>query len=155
MVDLGNFSFMDTSPDSLLSSLRTLAAERAIDVFLALEILNPEESDRTVFRNDSLITYRSVSVHVLGRFYSGAGSLIGTIKNTVSREETLPNHVTLDTYGYAIQSARELASRAVLELFPIAFLETVQLAFRNVRTSHNLRTVIGLMRQIRQCSSST
>ncbi len=119
MVDLGNFSFMDTSPDSLLSSLRTLAAERAIDVFLALEILNPEESDRTVFRNDSLITYRSVSVHVLGRFYSGAGSLIGTIKNTVSREETLPNHVTLDTYGYAIQSARELASRAVLELFPI------------------------------------
>ena len=68
IVDLGDDSFLDTSPDSLLSSLRTLAAERDIDVFLALEILSPEESDRTVFRNDSLITYRTVSVDVLGRF---------------------------------------------------------------------------------------
>jgi hypothetical protein len=119
IVDLGDDSFLDTSPDSLLSSLRTLASEMNIDVFLALEILDPAESDRTVFRNDSLITYRTVSVDVLGRFYSGAGNLIGTIKNTVEREETLPYHYTPDTYRFAIMSARELASRAILELFPI------------------------------------
>ena len=117
IVDLGDDSFLDTSPDSLLSSLRTLAGERNIDVFLALSILNPEESDRTVFRNDSLITYRIVSIDVLGRFYSGAGILIGTIKNTVEREEVLP--YTPDKYRLAIMSARELASRAILELFPI------------------------------------
>ena len=117
MVDLGDDSFLDTSPDSLLSSLRTLAGERNIDVFLALEILNPEESDRTIFRNDSLITYRTVSIDVLGRFYSGAGILIGTIKNTVEREEVLP--YIPDEYRLAIMSARELASRAILELFPI------------------------------------
>ena len=117
MVDLGDDSFLDTSPDSLLSSLRTLAGERNIDVFLTLEILNPEESDRTIFRNDSLITYRTVSIDVLGRFYSGAGILIGTIKNTVEREEVLP--YIPDEYRLAIMSARELASRAILELFPI------------------------------------
>lgn len=119
MVDLGVNSFLDTSPDSLLSSLRTLAAERSIDIFLALEILNPEERDRTVSRNDSLITYRTVSVDVLGRFYSSTGNLIGTIKNTVEREETLPYLYTPDTYGFAVLSARQLASRAILELFPI------------------------------------
>ncbi len=119
MVTLGDDSFLDTSPDSLLSSLRSLAVTRGIDVFLTLEILTPEESDRTVFRNDSLITYRTVSVDVLGRFYSGAGNLIGTIKNTVEREETLPYHYTPDTYRFAILSAQELASRAILEVFPM------------------------------------
>ncbi|MCK4806133.1 MAG: hypothetical protein KAT09_00730, partial [Candidatus Aegiribacteria sp.] len=42
VVDLGDDSFLDTSPDSLLSSLRILASERGIDVFLAMEILYPE-----------------------------------------------------------------------------------------------------------------
>ncbi|NOQ21717.1 MAG: hypothetical protein GQ565_03565 [Candidatus Aegiribacteria sp.] len=117
VVELGDDSFVDTSPDSLLSSLRTLSAARGIDVILAMEILYPEENDRTVFRNDSLLTYRTVSVDVLGRFYSSTATLIGTIRNTVTREEILP--YSPDTYRLAILSARELASRAVLELFPI------------------------------------
>ena len=119
MVALGDDSFLDTSPDSLLSSLRTLAATRGVDIFLTLEVLTPRQSDRTVLRNDSLITYRTISVEVLGRFYSSAGNLIGTISNTVEREETLPYHYTPDTYRYAILSARELASRSILEIFPI------------------------------------
>ncbi|MEN8209157.1 MAG: hypothetical protein ABFR50_07890, partial [Candidatus Fermentibacteria bacterium] len=53
------------------------------------------------------------------RFYSSTGNLIGTIKNTVEREETLPYLYTPDTYGFAVLSARQLASRAILELFPI------------------------------------
>ncbi|MCK4807413.1 MAG: hypothetical protein KAT09_07190, partial [Candidatus Aegiribacteria sp.] len=71
----------------------------------------------TVFRNDSLVTYRTVSVDVLGRFYSGAGNLIGTIRNTVKREEILP--YSPDGYRLAFLSSEELASRAILELFPI------------------------------------
>lgn len=119
MVALGDDSFLDTSPDSLLSSLRTLAATRGVDIFLTLEVLTPRQSDRTVLRNDSLITYRTISVEVLGRFYSSGGNLIGTISNTVEREETLPYHYTPDTHRYAILSARELASRSILEIFPI------------------------------------
>ncbi len=117
VVELGDDSFLDTPPDSLLNSLRILASERGIDVFLAMEILYPEENDRTVFRNDSLVTYRTVSVDVLGRFYSGAGTLIGTIRNTVTREEILP--YSSDRYRLAILSARELATRAIMEIFPI------------------------------------
>lgn len=117
VVELGDDSFLDTSPDSLINSLRTLASENGIDIFLAMEILYPEENDRTVFQNDSLLTYRTVSVDVLGRFYSGAGTLIGTIRNTVTREETLP--YSPDQYRLAILSAEELASRSMLELFPI------------------------------------
>lgn len=117
VVELGEDSFLDTSPDSLLSSLRILAAERSIDILLAIEILYPQENDRTVVRNDSLVIIRTVSVDVLGRFYSGAGTLIGTVRNTVTRERTLP--YSPDTYRLAILSARELASRAIVELFPI------------------------------------
>ncbi len=116
-VDLGDDSYFDTSPDSLLNLLQTLASNRGIDVILALEILYPEEIDRTVFRNDSLIAYRTVSVDVLGRFYSGAGTLIGTIRNTVRREAVVP--YSPDQYRLAVLSAEELASRAILELFPI------------------------------------
>lgn len=117
IVELGDDSFLETTPDSFINSLRTLAANREIDVFLALEILYPEENDRTVFRNDSLITYRTVSVDVLGRFYSSTGTLIGTIRNTARKEDPLP--FSPDRYRLAIQSAKELASRAILELFPM------------------------------------
>ncbi len=117
IIELGHDSYMDTSPDSLIYSLQILAADRGIDVFLALEMLYPEETDRTIFRNDSLITFRTVSVDVLGRFYSSTGTLIGTIRNTVIREGALP--YSPDGFGLAIQSAEELASRAILELFPM------------------------------------
>ncbi|MCD4774731.1 MAG: hypothetical protein K8S15_01605 [Candidatus Aegiribacteria sp.] len=117
LVELGEDAFMNTTPDSFINYIRTLAADRGIDVFLAIEMLYPEENDRTVFRNDSLITFRTVSVDVLGRFYSSTGNLIGNIRNTVSREEVLP--YSPDKHRLAIISARELASRAILELFPI------------------------------------
>jgi len=117
VVELGSASYMNAAPDSLINSLMTLAADNGIDVFLAMEILYPEESERTVFRNDSLVTSKSVSVDVLGRFYSSTGTLIGTIRNTVTREEILP--YSPDRYRLAIQSSRELASRAILELFPV------------------------------------
>jgi hypothetical protein len=117
LVELGEEAFMNTTPDSLINYIRTLAANQGIDVFLALEILYPEESDRTVFRNDSLMTFRTISVDVLGRFYSSTGTLIGTIRNTVTREEVLP--YSPDRHRLAVLSARELASRAILELFPI------------------------------------
>lgn len=117
LVELGDDAFMNTTPDSFINYIRTLAADRGIDVFLAIEILYPEENDRTVFRNDSLITFRTLSVDVLGRFYSSTGNLIGTIRNTVTREEALP--YSPDKRRLAVISAREMASRAVLELFPM------------------------------------
>jgi hypothetical protein len=117
LVELGEDAFTNTTPDSFINYLRTLAADHGIDIFLAMEILYPEESNRTVFRNDSLITFRTISVEVLGRFYSSTGNLIGTIRNNVTREEALP--YSPDKYRLATISARELASRAVMELFPM------------------------------------
>jgi len=117
IVELGEDAYLNPSADSLMYSLKTLAADRGIDVFLAMEILHPEETDQTIFRNDSLITYRTVTVDVLGRFYSSTGTLIGTIRNSVTREEMLP--YSPDLHRLASLSAQQLASRSVLELFPL------------------------------------
>lgn len=117
MVDLGDESYITVSPDSIMEAFRTLAADNRVDVFLALEVLYPEQTDRTVYRNDSLITFREVSVNVLGRFYTSSGNLIGSLQNSVSREEVLP--YAPDPHRLAVLSARELASRSILELFPM------------------------------------
>ncbi len=117
VADLGDDSFLQTRPDSLLESLRVLAADNDIDVFMAIEILAPEVNDRTVYRNDSLVTVREVSVDALGRFYSSEGNLIGTLRNTVSRQGTVP--IVQDTESMAELSCRELAARSILEVFPM------------------------------------
>lgn len=116
MVDLGEVAYLPIT-GSFLDSLRTIAAEYSIDVFLALELLHPEVNDRTVMRQDSLVTVRVVSVEALGRFYSSTGSLIGNLRSTATREGRLP--LEPDTHRLAIQSAEELASRSLLEIFPM------------------------------------
>jgi hypothetical protein len=123
VVDLGASAFITGSPDSLMTSLMTLAAENNLDTFLALELLPVEESDRTVFRNDSLITYRSVGVTLLGRFYSSTGTLIGTITQTRTAEDILPFSADRDLLGR--QAAVDLARRSILELFPLEVTFTV------------------------------
>ncbi|MCD4848672.1 MAG: hypothetical protein K8R76_10845 [Candidatus Aegiribacteria sp.] len=117
VVDLDSVSYLNVSPDLLINRLQTIASEENLDIFLALEIPAAEEYDRTSFRNDSLITYRTVTVNVLGRFYTSAGTLIGTIRNTVSREEMLP--FVPDRYRLALTCAEQLAARSILELFPL------------------------------------
>jgi len=84
---------------------------------MALELLYPEQNDRTVFRNDSLITFRKVSVTVLARFYSSEGRLIGSLRNTVSREGTIP--YSPDTGRMAVLASEEIAESALLEMFPV------------------------------------
>lgn len=116
VADLDSVAYLNVSPDLLIDRLRTIASDENLDIFLALEIPAAEEYERTVFRNDSLITYRSVTVDVLGRFYSSAATLIGTIRNTVSREEMLP--FAPDRYQLALICAEQLAARSILELFP-------------------------------------
>lgn len=122
VVRLGLVSSLDVSPDLLINRLQTLASDESLDIILALEIPPHEEYDRTVFRNDSLISYRMVTVDVLGRFYSSTGTLIGTIKNSVSREDVLP--FAPDRFRLAVKCAEELASRSILELFPMEVIFT-------------------------------
>ncbi len=117
VADLDSVAYLDVSPDLLINRLRTIASDENLDIFLALEIPAAEEHERTVFRNDSLITYRSVTVDVLGRFYTSTGNMIGTIRNTVSREEMLP--FAPDHYRLALTCAEQLAARSILELFPL------------------------------------
>ena len=117
VADLDSVAYLDVSPDLLINHLRTVASDENLDIFLALEIPAAEEHDRTVFRNDSLITYRSVTVDVLGRFYTSTGNMIGTIRNTVSMEEMLP--FAPDHYRLALTCAEQLAARSILELFPL------------------------------------
>ena len=117
VADLDSVSYVDVSPHLLINRLQTIASDEGLDIFLALEIPEAEEHDRTVYRNDSLITYRKVTVDVLGRFYTSAGTLIGTIRNTVSMEEMLP--FAPDRYRLALTCAEQLAERSILELFPL------------------------------------
>ncbi|MCK4671601.1 MAG: hypothetical protein KAT47_03590 [Candidatus Aegiribacteria sp.] len=117
VVDLDSIAYLNVSPDLLINRLQTIASDENLDIFLALEMPAAEEYDRTVFRNDSIITYKSVTVDVLGRFYTSTGTLIGTIRNTVSREEMLP--FAPDHYRLALTCAEQLAARSILELFPL------------------------------------
>ena len=117
VVDLGEAAFIDTTPDSLLSVMGSTAAENALDIFLALEVLPDEQDERTVFRGDSLTTFRMVEVTVLGRFYSSAGTLLGTIRHTETREGEIP--FIPDRFDLARSCAVILAERSVLELFPL------------------------------------
>ncbi|OPL18849.1 MAG: hypothetical protein AVO35_02635 [Candidatus Aegiribacteria sp. MLS_C] len=117
VVDLGYEAFIDTEPEAFLQTLRTLAAENTIDVFMALEVLYPEVSDRTVFRNDSLVTVREVSVEVLARFYSSAGTLIGSMRKAVTREGSVP--FSPDEELLARLAAEYLAEESIIEMFPM------------------------------------
>lgn len=116
MVDLGEAAYLPIT-GLFLDSLRTIAAEYSVDVFMALELLHPEVNDRTVMRQDSLVTIRVVSVEALGRFYSSTGSLIGNLRRTTTREGRLP--LEPDTHRLAMQASVELADRSLLEIFPM------------------------------------
>ncbi|MFO8183279.1 MAG: hypothetical protein R6U39_03825, partial [Candidatus Aegiribacteria sp.] len=116
MVDLGEAAYLPIT-GSFLDSLRTIAAEYSVDVFMALELLHPEVNDRTVMRQDSLVTVRVVSVEALGRFYSSTGSLIENLRGTATREGRLP--LEPDTHRLAMQAAEGLAERSLLEVFPM------------------------------------
>ncbi len=124
VVDLGDDAFLTTTPNAFLDSLRTLAADNGVDVFMTLELLYPEVNDRTVFREDSLVTIREVSVDALGRFYSSAGNLIGTLRSTISREDRLPFQPDADQL--ALLAVEDLAERSVVELFAmeVTFIAT-------------------------------
>jgi len=117
VVDLGGSAFIQAPPDSLFPALRSLAAGSGLDMFLALELLEARETDRTFFRGDSLVTLRSVEVTLLGRFHSSTGTLIGTITQTRSAEEELP--FSPDVGSLAVSAAVDLAGRCILELFPL------------------------------------
>jgi len=117
IVDLGADAFITTTPDLLISTMTALASTNALDVFLALEVLPEFQDDRTILHDDSQITFRTVEVTVLGRFYSSTGSLLGTIRHTISRESELPS--TLDRLDMATECAVILAERSILELFPL------------------------------------
>ena len=117
VVDLDSMAFISSSPAAFLETLRTIAADNGINVFMALELLYPEVNDRTVFRNDSLVNIREVSVEALARFYSSAGNLIGSMRNSVSRESRLPFQP--DEGRMAVLAAEELAEMSILEIFPM------------------------------------
>jgi hypothetical protein len=97
--------------------LRDLASESAIDLFLLIDCGDPMEMERTVTGDDSLITYMTLLVDVSGRFYSSSGSLIGSIRETGSGEGQAP--YLPDAGRIAVRASRELAERALLELFPV------------------------------------
>lgn len=117
VVDLGADTFIDTEPEAFLETLRRLAAENGIDVFMALEVLYPEVSERTVFREDSLVTVREVTVEVLGRFYSSAGNLMGSMRESVTREGRVPFNP--DVNLLARLAAEDLAEGSIMEIFPM------------------------------------
>lgn len=129
LVDLGSTAILNVSPDSLLSRMTSIAVENGLDTFLALELLPVEDTERTIYRNDSLLTFRSVQVTVLGRFYSSSGTLIGTISQTRTAEDVLP--YSPDPLQMARQAAVTMAERSILELFPleVSFLVSGERSF--------------------------
>lgn len=117
IADIAGTELLDISIDSLIIVMRTLAADKQINVFFAIEVLAEQVQDRTFYRNDSLIVEREVSIELLGRFYSSSGVLLGSISEIRTRGETPPTLV--DRRTMILDCAENMTERAIFELFPI------------------------------------
>jgi len=105
------------TPENIAYRLDEISSENNLDVIVAIDVRPPETDEYTTRRNDSLITVREVSVEVSGRFYSSAGSLIGTVSERAFDEREVP--YSADVQRLALRAAEELVSRSLLELFPV------------------------------------
>lgn len=117
VIDLDSHAYSESLTGDLPLVLRALAADEGLDLFLVIDCGDPTERERIVSSNDSLVTYKTLTVNISGRFYASSGSLIGVIRETRTSEEQLP--FLPDVGRTALLAARELAERSLMELFPI------------------------------------
>jgi hypothetical protein len=117
VVDVSDLVPEEIGPENIAYSLDGISSEANLDVILALDVRPPVSDDYTTRRNDSLINIREVSVEVSGRFYSSAGSLIGTVSEMAYDERQMP--YSPDVEALAMSASRSMVDRSLLELFPI------------------------------------
>ena len=117
VVSIAGLAGDDLTPENVAYRLDEISSEKNLDVIVAIDVRPPVTDEYTTRRNDSLITMKEVSVEVSGRFYSSAGSLIGTVSERSFDEREAP--YSADIQRLALRAAGELVGRSLLELFPV------------------------------------
>jgi len=117
VIHVDNSACSESLAGDLPLVLRALAADEGLELFLLIDCGDPSERERITNTGDSLITYKTLTVNISGRFYASSGSLIGVIRETRTSERQLP--FLPDVGQIALLAARTLAERSLMELFPI------------------------------------
>ena len=99
------------------ADLVPIAADLGVDIYVAVGVRPVVERDLTRLVNDSIATYTETSVTVAAWFYSGGGTLMGTIEE--SSATTMPAG-TAPSLDRLIESAgRAVAREALAGVFPV------------------------------------
>lgn len=101
---------------SYSADMTGICSEYSLDVLMALSISEPDTVERAYFQGDSLVTSRRTDVTATGLFYTSAGTLAGTVTETVSSDSRPPMQPDLDRM--AREASLAVLEKAMLELFP-------------------------------------
>jgi hypothetical protein len=125
LVESGRFNVIPATStgipdDSALvdpSALVPIAADIGVDIYVAIGVRPVVERDLTRLVNDSLATYTETSVTVAAWFYSGGGTLMGTIEESAST--TLPAGTDPSLDRLVESAARSVTREALAGVFPV------------------------------------
>jgi hypothetical protein len=103
--------------ENLIASIQALASASDLEVVLTLAVRQPEASETTRYSGDSLMVTHRMGITVGGRFYTSSGDLIGSLEQFRFEDSSSP--LEPDPLSIAAGAAADLASRSLLQLFPV------------------------------------
>jgi hypothetical protein len=117
VVSIAGMASGSLTPENMAYTLDEISSEKNLDVIVAVDVRPPVTDEYTSRRTDSLVTVREVSVEVSGRFYSSAGSLIGTVSEKAYDQREIP--FSVDVQELALRAAGNLVESSLMDLFPV------------------------------------
>lgn len=119
VVDVSSHDCYRGDPAEQTIRLRSMAADRSVDLFMLLDVSVPETSvSHGSF--DSMFVTRDTEINVTGRFYTSEGSLLGSIREN-RHSGGLSGSTSVDIEAIALNGVREVAGRSLTEIFPYEF----------------------------------
>ena len=99
--------------------LRSIAADYSVDLFMLLDVSQPETSV-SHGTADSMFVTRDTEIFVTGRFYTSEGSLMGSIRES-RHSGGFSGSTSIDIEAIAMEGIREVAMRSLVEIFAYEF----------------------------------
>ena len=99
------------------ASLSALSADLALDSYVAIGVRPVRTRELTAYESDTLARYDEVSLTVAAWFYTGGGTLLGTVEETSTRIFPDGSEPSLDRMMES--AARRIVSEALMSVFPV------------------------------------
>ena len=121
VVDVTSHELYIWEPEDQTIRLQTIAADMSVDLFMLMDVSVPQTDERELV-GDSILTSRSTSIDITGRFYSSGGGLLGSVRER--RRQGFTGSTSMDIGTLALNGVREVAERSLAEIFPFEFTFT-------------------------------